>query len=177
MATRSYKRLRGLSIEQQNAIDLLIQGETDEAAAAAVRVHRVTVTNWRNHDPYFQAELNRRRNELWGSATERLRTLIGPALDAIEEGLGTPGSARSRLAMDLLRLVGLDAARSLRLEAAGPSNPEAIIDGLARAQRRTVVDDLREACGEGPVTDSERQMVLNELMDKCSRPEVSDTDH
>ena len=65
-----------LSIEQHNAIDLLIQGKPDHEVAAAVGVARETVTRWRNDHPYFAAELNRQRKALWATAQERLRALV-----------------------------------------------------------------------------------------------------
>jgi hypothetical protein len=46
-------------VQQENAIDLLVTGATDREAAESVKVHRVTVTKWRNYDPAFAAELNR----------------------------------------------------------------------------------------------------------------------
>ena len=58
-------KTRQLSIEQQNAIDHLLQGKSDRATAEAVGVSRQRVWEWRNHDPLFIAELNRQRYELW----------------------------------------------------------------------------------------------------------------
>lgn len=42
---------RKLSVKQENAIDMLVTGGTDSEVAAAVGVHRVTVTRWRLYDP------------------------------------------------------------------------------------------------------------------------------
>ena len=47
-----------LSIEQQNAIDLLITGKSDGETARLVGVARQTVWNWRNNDTLFYTELN-----------------------------------------------------------------------------------------------------------------------
>jgi transposase len=55
MGTNGYIRQRGLTIEQRNAIDLLVTGKTDTETAEAVGVHRVTVTKWRNADPLAPA--------------------------------------------------------------------------------------------------------------------------
>lgn len=66
MGQKKYKREQGLTIEQLNAIDVLITGKSDQAVADAVGVSRPTVTSWRLYDPYFQAELNKRRRETWG---------------------------------------------------------------------------------------------------------------
>jgi len=61
MATNGYKRLHGVTVKQQNVTDRLVAGDTDEQAAQAASVHRVTVSKWRSHDLAFQAALNARR--------------------------------------------------------------------------------------------------------------------
>lgn len=105
MAQKQYKREQGLTIEQLNAIDMLITGQSDQAVADAVGVSRPTVTSWRLYDPYFQAELNRRRKEVWGAATDRLRSLLPKAFDTLEKAIDE-GSYRA--ALELIRLAGLD---------------------------------------------------------------------
>ena len=40
-----------LSVEQLNAIDILVQGRTDQETAETVGVARETVTRWRNDNP------------------------------------------------------------------------------------------------------------------------------
>jgi transposase len=52
---------RRLSVEQENAIDLLVMGVTDREAAQKAGIARETISRWRNDNPYFLAELNRRR--------------------------------------------------------------------------------------------------------------------
>jgi hypothetical protein len=76
-----------LSIEQHNAIDLLILGHTDQAVAEQIGVARETICRWRNENPYFMAELNRRRKDVWQTAHERLRGLVGKAIDIVEKAL------------------------------------------------------------------------------------------
>jgi len=105
MGQKGYKRRQGLTIEQLNAIDLLVVGKSDQAVADAVGVSRPTVTSWRLYDPYFQAELNRRRKEVWGAATDRLRSLLPKAFDTLEKALDE-GSYQAALA--LIKLAGLD---------------------------------------------------------------------
>ncbi|GFN22439.1 helix-turn-helix domain-containing protein [Thermanaeromonas sp. C210] len=58
MATKSNKtqHKEALSIEQLNAIDLLVLGKTDKEVAEAVGVHRCTVTSWRLYNPYFEVD-------------------------------------------------------------------------------------------------------------------------
>ena len=50
-----------LSVEQLNAIDILVNGKTDQETALAVGVVRETVNRWRNDNPYLAAELNKQR--------------------------------------------------------------------------------------------------------------------
>ena len=87
--TKSHKtsQYATLSIEQHNAIDLLILGHTDHAVAEQTGVTRETVCRWRNENPYFMAELNRRRKDVWQTAQERLRGLVGKAIDILEQAL------------------------------------------------------------------------------------------
>ena len=75
-----------LSIEQHNAIDLLILGDTDHAVAEQIGVARETICRWRNENR-FMAELNRRRQDVWQTAQERLRGLVGKAIDILEQAL------------------------------------------------------------------------------------------
>lgn len=102
-------KIRQLSIEQENAIDLLLQGKSDREVAEAVGVSRQTVTEWRNKNPLFAAELNRRRQEIWGSQVERLRRLVAQAVDVLEEDLKNKFDSRLRqaAAVHILRAVGL----------------------------------------------------------------------
>ena len=83
--TKSNK-IRPLSIEQQNAIEFLIQGRSDRSVAEAVGINRSTLYEWRKN-PIFVAALNKQRNEMWKESRERLKTLAGSALDTIERQL------------------------------------------------------------------------------------------
>lgn len=98
-----------LSIEQQNAIDLLIQGKSDRETAEAVGVVRQTVTAWRLNNAAFICELNKRRADVWGAQTERLRALVGEALDVLADDLRQADDRRLRqaAAVHLLRAVGM----------------------------------------------------------------------
>lgn len=161
--TNSYKRLHGLTIAQENAIDLLVTGATDGETAETTGVNRVTVTKWRLYDPHFQAELNRRRKEVWGSAVDRPRTLLPRALDALEEELRT-GNNRLRAAVAVLQLSGLDRGgpkkSGLDSYMVGSTDAQSIIDSRARARRP---DPLQEILSDEPVTETERAAVLEEL--------------
>ena len=152
-----------LSVAQLNAVDLLGTGTTDQEAAAAVGVTRQTVNGWRNSNPYFQAELNRRRQELWGVAVDQLRALLPRAVAVLAEELDG-GNDRVRVAVDLLRLGGLDrtkAPQKLDTFLVGPTDPEAVIDAEVRRRRPDNAVYFRDiADGHGAVTDAERRAVL-----------------
>lgn len=107
--TTKQDKIRPLSIEQENAIDLLIQGQSDRVVAEAVSVGRQTVWEWRNHNAEFIAELERRRRDLWGAQVDRLRGLVSLAVDVLAEDVQATHNARRRqaAAVHILRSVGL----------------------------------------------------------------------
>ncbi|ATY83914.1 hypothetical protein CVV65_02155 [Kyrpidia spormannii] len=133
-------RSRQLSIEQLNAIDMLVQGKSDREVAEAVGVARQTVTEWRNRNPAFMAELNRRRQEVWGAQAERLRHLVARAVDVLEQDLEQTDDPKLRqsAAVHILRCVGLYGAN---LEPTGPTDPEDI--ERREAEDRLIRDILR----------------------------------
>ena len=93
-----------LSVEQLNAIDILVQGRTDQETAATVGVARETVTRWRNDNPHFAAQLNRQRRLIWSNSHDRLRALVSKAVDTLDAALQN-GDARA--AVEVLKAVGL----------------------------------------------------------------------
>ena len=98
-----------LTDPQRLAIAELLAGATDEQAAKAAGVTRQTVNTWRNHDPEFAAELNRRRSELWEGHTDRLRTLVGAALGVVTDDLQNGDQeAKRQAAWAVLKLIGKD---------------------------------------------------------------------
>jgi transposase-like protein len=74
-----------LSPQQEAAVDLMAAGASVTETAKKLGVARQTTSEWRNHHPTFQATLNERRKELWSSVTDRLRSLLPPALDLLEK--------------------------------------------------------------------------------------------
>ena len=93
-----------MSVGQLNAIDILVQGKTDQETALAVGVTRETVTRWRNDNPHFAAELNKQRRSIWAASHDRLRSLAGKAVDTLEAALD---SGDSRIAVEVMKAVGL----------------------------------------------------------------------
>src|SRR5215207_9575776 len=125
-----------LSIEQLNAVDLLVTGKSDREVAEAVGVSRQTVCGWRLYDPYFQAELNKRRKEVWGASLDKLRSLLPKALEVVERELeGGDNSLGAALkVLQMANIAGL--TRDV-----GSADPEEIIDDGARRRR---LDPLQE---------------------------------
>ena len=95
---------RPLSVEQLNAIDILVRGRTDQETAETVGVARETVTRWRNDNPHFTAELNKQRRLIWGDSHDRLRALASKAVDTLETSLD---EGDSRVALEVLKAIGL----------------------------------------------------------------------
>ena len=137
-------KTRQLSIEQANAIEHLLQGQSDRVTANAAGVARQTVWEWRNHDPLFIAELNRQRIELWAEARERLKSLANRALDVVEVHLGS-GDPKASLAAAKYILQGTRLLGETDLPKGGPTTPE---DVIMKDLRREARQEL--AATEGP---------------------------
>ena len=90
MATKPNKIQQKLSTKQLIAVNLLLQGLTDQEVADRVRVRRETVNQWKNHNPYFQDELDRQRREVWGAIEDGLaywaQKAVGVLGKKVEEG-------------------------------------------------------------------------------------------
>ena len=89
---------RKLTPQHFQAIELLLQGRNDGEVATQVEVARETVNRWRNRNPIFMAELNRRRLDIWHATRERLRHLGARALDVLDDKLKA-GNAKVALAL------------------------------------------------------------------------------
>ncbi|MEW6573488.1 MAG: hypothetical protein AB1374_07635 [Bacillota bacterium] len=157
------RRKSQLSIEQMNAIDLLILGTGDKETAGAVGVHRSTVWEWRTQSPLFIAELNRRRNEVWRRGADKLRALIPKALAVLEEELANPDNKdRGKVALEILRLAGIEEADVRKI---GPEDPDAIAYEMLRNGQRPPVSRLA-AGREREIEERVRARVLMEAIDK-----------
>jgi hypothetical protein len=141
-ATHSYARLhkRGLTLAQQNAVDLLASGRNDTEVAGLLNLNRVTVTKWRCYDVVFQAALNVKRAEVWGAAADRLRSLVPRALDTLADMLHEDADPplRVKAAAEVLRLAQLPPASS----GIGPTDPEAIVKQVVEERRTQTPDGL-----------------------------------
>jgi hypothetical protein len=128
-------KTRQLSIEQENAIEHLLQGQSDKAAAEAVGVSRQTVWEWRKRDPLFIAELNRQRFEMWQEARERLKSLANRALDVVELQLDSD-DPKAALAAAKYILQGTRLLGETELSVGGPTTPEGVLLPALKGEAR-----------------------------------------
>jgi len=128
-------KTRQLSIEQANAIEHLLQGQSDRAAAEAVGVSRQTISEWKNHDPLFVAELNRQRSEMWKEARERMKALANRVLDVVELQFDSD-DPKAALAAAKYILQGTLLLSDTDLPRSGPTSPEAVIMAKLRSEAR-----------------------------------------
>ncbi len=134
-----------LSVEQLNAIDILVQGKTDQETALAVGVVRETVTRWRNDNPYFAAELNKQRKLIWGTNQDRLRSLTTKAVDTIESALD---AGDSKAAVEVLKAVGLYGQVK---EPSGPVDAELVL--WEKAKEWASLEIMRKGPSLDPLLD------------------------
>lgn len=134
-----------LTPQQHRALDLLATGTRTTDVATDLGIDRTTLWRWQSESAEFQAELNRRRHELWDASVERVRSLVPLALDALEAELGGPH--RLRAATAILDMVGFRAHPKSSI----PAHPSGAItaEGVerARAEARALDELLRPLAG------------------------------
>ena len=157
--------LATLDPRQREAIELILLGKSDRAVAASVKVHRVTVTRWRLYDVDFQAALNRRREERWNSAEERVRGLVRRAVGVLGKQLRSDDAAVSyRAARALVQMAGAGRFAPPSL----PTDPAAMLDYVARRKHiERCSDDPRTE----PLSNRDRWMALKDLRARGQRLE------
>jgi hypothetical protein len=140
-STRTCSHADGLTLTQQNAVDLLASGKNDVETAELLKINRVTVTRWRLYSPEFRAALAVRRADIWGAAAARLQALIPKAIDALAGAFDTaPASERVELALQLLKLIGPPSCPST-----GSFEPEDYIREVVDRERQRVRTSHDEA--------------------------------
>ncbi len=164
MPTKADKTRQELSVEQLNAIDVLVTGKTDAETAAAVGMSRQTVNGWRNHHPDFIAALNARRLETWGVSCDRLRALLPKALDALDAAVTGGGPDGWKAAVKVVELAGLDrqgaGVPNLGPYSIGATDVEGVIEMEAKRRRRDHVTDFLDGGAPSP---AEMNAILREL--------------
>jgi hypothetical protein len=163
-------------LQQRNAVDLLAAGKNDTEAAELLHLSRTCITKWRLHDPVFQAALNVRRAEVWGSSLDRLRTLIPKALDVLAAALDhqlTPH--RLKAAGAILRLAQLPAG-SLGI---GPTDAEEIVRRLVEQRRKDTpgaCEKLLESGKALPPLDEHVKRTWEELEALANEPDAEEVE-
>jgi hypothetical protein len=144
-----------LSEQQRTAINLIVSGKNFQTVADAIAVQRPTVSHWVNHHPGFQAELNRRRQELWADLVDGLRSLAPKALEVLVWEL--EGEAPLAAAIHVLKASGLYGGIAAP---AGPTDP----DTIAIAQQLDA-DERQHTAHEADITIKRRSFdrMLREL--------------
>ena len=158
-------QIPSLSPRQLTAINLILMGRSLSTIAYHLGLDRSTVSRWRNANPLFIAELNRRQREICDSAANRLRCLLLQSLQIIDQQLhGRYIETRTKAAFRLLPLV---TPRTL-LHPSGPTDPNAILDDLIRSHRQLLGQDPSAL-----ITPDERESLLASLTtdpDSSPRP-------
>jgi hypothetical protein len=122
-----------LSDKQLQAIAEILSGKTDTAVADSVGVSRQTLLNWRKDDPYFIAELNGRRKEIWEGFINGLRDLVNKATATMSKAIEAGDVKTALWFLEKFKLETI-LQGYVNIEApAGPTDPEAIISQQARA--------------------------------------------
>lgn len=96
-----------LSDKQLLAVLRLARGAKVVDVAAELDVARETVSRWRSEDA-FRCALNAARLELWDDARNRLRALVGGAVDVLADEL--ENKPRVSTAIAILKCIGVHGA-------------------------------------------------------------------
>ena len=93
-----------LNDRQRMALELIVAGQRDIDVAKAVGVDRKTIYRWRQ-DEQFRAELDACRRELWHGVVDRMRALLEPSVEVLNEHLhDSLDRNRYRAAVSILRI-------------------------------------------------------------------------
>ena len=126
--TKDDIKKKELSINQEQAIHLLLTGLNDKEVAAELEIARQTVTNWRNHDSTFIASLNSERKAVWQANQERLRSLVARSIDVLTNCLESENERiRQSTAVQILKVCDTQ-----NLAPSGWTQPELIEDDFER---------------------------------------------
>jgi hypothetical protein len=167
-ASRVFKP-RPLTVEQETAIDALLTGKSDREAAEIAGCSRWAVQGWRTSNPLFMATLHQRRETLFSSAVDRLRSLLSKALDNISGAIES-GDVPSSFA--LLKATGVHGF----CPPTGEMDPQKLFDDivlrlLAKEKIPGKLDDMLIKLNQNPVERQREEEIRNEL-----RAEFGDAD-
>ena len=161
MVTKNHKKSH-LSAAQKLAIASLVSGATDQEAGKAAGVSRETVSRWKNHNPHFQAALNKLQQQVWEGHRTKLLGVVSAAIETIEEAVKN----NPAIAMKILeKCQGLDVIQP----PSGPTSAEEILLAMARALAEQELASKREKenAGQLPIADPfEDALLLAPLIEK-----------
>jgi hypothetical protein len=149
--TKADKDEGSLTEQQQTAIVLIVAGKTFQDVGEAVGVHRQAVSKWVHHNPLFQAELNRRRQELWASLLDRLRGLAPLAVEVLAAALEEEKSVTA--ALSILKVCGFPGLSVVPLGAVDPR--------LVSAQLQEQEETAKHASEEAATVAKRRAYLRN----------------
>ena len=165
VVTKIDKMLHTLTDAQLVAIDALMTGTDQETAASAAGVSRATVNRWVKHHPEFQAELNRRRRQLFDQQVDRVRQIDNMALENLRQRIEAGDEKASELWLKMRGLAALDTSKT------GPTSSDAIIgaqvDGRIREINRENLEALQAAASPyGPDRYATEETIEIEIAEK-----------
>lgn len=120
-----------LSPVQLQVLDLLLAGSTVTEAAEQAQIHRTTIHHWCRVDAVFVAALNAAKERRFHDVNDELRSLSGPALEALRQALTVDkpvAPARLRAALAVLKAIQQDAPRSPAISQHTVALPDAFIE-------------------------------------------------
>lgn len=161
-STFARSNAHGLTLAQQNAVDLLAVGKNDTQTAKALNLNRVTVTRWRLYSPEFRAALADQRAAIWGASADRLRALLPKALDVLADALElSDESDRVTVALALLKLAG-----PLPIVPTEPTEAEEYVRQQVERERERArhADDSLDAMFDLPRTEDHENTVRKRLV-------------
>lgn len=145
---------RALTSAQLAAVDLVVLGKPDAEVAEAVGVTRQTVWGWRHYHPEFCAALNARRREVFGQAGDRLRVLLGKALDVLAHELDNQARDewQVKVALKILDFAGGPVLAN-QVAATGPEDAEELLAQEAGRRHGDGLSRLLAGGGPGPAAE------------------------
>ena len=164
MTAKRNKSLHVLTAQQSQAIPLVLAGQSDQAVAQEVGVHRVTVNRWRNHHPAFIAQMNRERLAAQDAARERLTALMDRAIDHLFKAFEDDSNTAAGLSWRVIEALLLSTRRPEL-----PVRSEEVVLRLAEAEKRwpidRILDDMKPATTSADIDRVEDR--LKSLLDEA----------
>lgn len=125
----------GIPIKQQQALDLLLQGQSITAVSQQINVDRSTLYRWQGTAD-FEAERNRQLCEIRDAAQARLARMAEKSFSVIEEAIDR-GDEKTALAV----LKGIGFLNGVPAQI-GSSDPERIQQDRVASEKKQALNDL-----------------------------------